>query len=624
MCLWQMLPQTSLYPSVTCRKVADMIIDISPDTRVLIYNAALLSGLILLYLRAYSSGMRAGFSKGPWLASLAILFIALVTGMRLGGLPPSAWTNLMNGEFMSVHHSGFSLMGGMLLFLPVFFLLQRQFKWSMEVMDRIAICIPLVIAIGRLGCLFAGCCSSDACSMPWGVSYGSGTPVFMGQVRLGMLDPASLFSNPVHPFPVYVILVNLAIWGSLIYLRKILTTKGKIALLTLALLFLSRFILEFFRNPVTNHGFGMPVLGLKVAQWILLVIGLITLWKALYYKNSILPEDEEKTISPYPYSWMIILAFAFVLITWNLYTNLEIIILTVVIIPLILHITLSAWKRNVSFPDTMLRWAYLPSLVALVIVMPTDSLPLYMPKSNNKTWVQLGTSFAQNPMSQSFTERSNIQNCEGDSSSIIITHESKIKVINLAGDIGVHMQRNNIEWALGVNGMYTQVTRSAFSGSGLIPEGKYYFRSIGPYVQVDGPWIGGSVGTQFIETNYSGIEPMPDLVLYPSEKLQLLLRLRLGLRHRFYLEYNHHQWANYPVLLGQEHSFFTGFGMNQKDGSGNVHIGVHFPKMAYDRVRMSVGGRIPVFHKTLLIEPELFANEHGFQYALGMRVNIGK
>lgn len=621
MCLWQYSPQTSLLLLVTCRKVVAMMIDLSPDTRILVYNAALLSGLILLYLRAYSSGIRAGFPKGPWLASLAILFIALVTGMRWGGLPSSAWTNLMNGEFASIHHGGFSLLGGILLFLPGFFLLQRHFKWSMEIMDRIAMCIPLVIAIGRLGCLFAGCCSGDICTMPWGVSYGAGTPVLNGQIHSGLIDPTSLFSNPVHPFPAYVILLNLVIWVVLILLRKKMSTNGQITLLTLALLFLSRFILEFFRNPVTNHGFGMPVLGLKVAQWILLVIGLISLWKAIYFKNTIQPEKQEKTTSPYPSVWLSILAFGFVLFTWNLYTNLEIIILAVVIIPLILHILLTALKRNLSFPDTMLRWAHLPSLVVLAIVMPTDSIPLKRTTSNDAAWVQLGTSFAQSPMQQQIVLGNNQPNCTGDT---LQYHTSDIKVVNVGGDIGVHMLHKNLEWVLGVNGMYTRITRSASFGSGLIPAGRYYFRSIGPYLQVDGPWVGATVGLQFMKTNYSGVEQLNDMVLYPTDKLRLLLRFRLGLRHRFFVEYDRYQWANYPVLPGEAHSIYAGFGMNQKDGSGLVRIGMHIPNVTYDEQRISAGGRIPIFNKAVLIEPEVFYNSKGFQYALGMRVNIDK
>ncbi|MCF8239282.1 MAG: prolipoprotein diacylglyceryl transferase [Saprospiraceae bacterium] len=596
-----------------------MVIDIASDTRILIYNASLLSGFILLYLRAYSVGLRAGFTKGPWLASLAILFIALVTGMRWGGIPMSDWEHLMQGDLTNIHPRGFSLMGGILFFIPFFLVLQRQFHWPLTALDRIAIFIPIVIAIGRIGCLFAGCCSGSACALPWGINYGTGTPTLTGQINSGIVDATSTLSNPVHPFSAYVIFLNGWIVILLYRFRKKLPHPGQLTLLTIALLFLSRFILEFFRSPDTNHGFAMPILGLKVSQWILLLAGLVALWKTIHLKPKTDREECTDTLSAYPSVWISFLSLGLLLITWTKYSSLEIVLLFTIILPLFLHLALSAFAGKYTFPDHLLRWAHLPSLAALIIIMPTDSIPLHRSTPDGASWVQLGFSIAQSPFEQSKTERFTQPDCAGDS---IVTHTSKIKVVNYSGDLGVHMLRDDVEFVFGCNAMYTEMTRSA-SSTGFIPEGTYYFRSIGPYIQVDGRVVGASIGWQFIDSNYPG-DPQSDLILYPSERQHLLLRFRLGLRHRFFVEYNKFQWSNYPTLPGQAHSIYAAHGLNRLDGSAYIRLGIHIPNVLYDNVRVSAGGRIPVFNNTALIEPEIFTNKHGFQYALGVRLNIGK
>ncbi len=619
MYLWRNLPQTRPVLSLTFWKVIVMVLDFPSESRILIYNAALLSGFILLYLRACFVGLRAGLTKGPWLASLTILFIALVTGMRWGGMSITDWTLLMQGDLMKIHPRGFSLMGGILLFMPVFLILQRQFRWPLSVLDRIVVCIPVVIAIGRIGCLFAGCCSGTICTLPWGIHYGIGTPTFAEQVHSGMIGATSTLSNPVHPFPAYVIFLNGCIALLLYRLRKKLPHPGQMTLLTIALLFLSRFILEFYRSPATLHGFAVPVLGLKMSQWILLLSGLFALWKVSHLKPEVDQDKPRESSSAYPSIWISILSFGLLVFTWPKYSSLEIILLSTIILPLLLHLAFSAFARKRTFPDYLLNWAHLPSLAALIIIMPTDSLPLHRTTPDRSSWVQLGFSMAESPFEQSKIDRYTQPDCAGDS---IVTHTSRIKVINFAGDLGVHMLRDDSEFVIGCNGMYTEMTRSA-SSTGYIPEGKYYFRSLGPYIQVDGRVVGASIGWQFINTNYPG-DTDSDLILFPSERQRLLLRFRLGLRHRFFVEYNKFQWNNYPTLPGNAHSFYAAHGLNRRDGSACIRLGIHNPNISYDKVRVSLGGRIPVFNKAVLIEPEIFTNRHGFQYALGMRFNMGK
>jgi phosphatidylglycerol---prolipoprotein diacylglyceryl transferase len=117
-------------------------------------------------------------------------------------------------------------------------------------------------AIGRLGCVFDGCCYGLPTTLPWGITYS---------------DPASYapLGISMHPTQVYLMLWNLAVFVVLWSLRKRLTPVGSLFLLYLSLYALGDFGIRFLREG-TVFEFGM-----QEAQVIGLGIMLVTLpWLA--------------------------------------------------------------------------------------------------------------------------------------------------------------------------------------------------------------------------------------------------------------------------------------------------------------------------------------------------------
>ena len=94
-----------------------------------------------------------------------------------------------------------------------------------------AVALPAGEFFGRIGCWFNGCCYGRACSLPWAVRQ-------HGEMR--------------HPTQFYLALSAAAIFGIVWWGRD----RIRVFPLYLVLWSLSRFVIEFFREPV-GHANGL-------------------------------------------------------------------------------------------------------------------------------------------------------------------------------------------------------------------------------------------------------------------------------------------------------------------------------------------------------------------------------
>ncbi|MDQ7006131.1 MAG: prolipoprotein diacylglyceryl transferase [Acidobacteriota bacterium] len=109
-----------------------------------------------------------------------------------------------------------------------------------RLVDAAAPAIPMAQAIGRLGCLMAGCCFGNSCSAPWAVVYASVEARRRTGVPLGI---------PLHPAPLYealgslLLVLPVALWATARRRRP-----GEGAAAYLATYGTLRFGVEFFRG----------------------------------------------------------------------------------------------------------------------------------------------------------------------------------------------------------------------------------------------------------------------------------------------------------------------------------------------------------------------------------------
>ncbi len=108
-------------------------------------------------------------------------------------------------------------------------------------LDAVAVPLPVSQAIGRIGCLMAGCCYGRECRLPWAVVYHSPEAQIQTGVPLG---------QPLHPSPVYE-----ALWCLLVVLPGLLWLRrqpgrapGELAAAYLVLYGVGRFLVEFTRG----------------------------------------------------------------------------------------------------------------------------------------------------------------------------------------------------------------------------------------------------------------------------------------------------------------------------------------------------------------------------------------
>jgi len=109
-----------------------------------------------------------------------------------------------------------------------------------ELVDAAAVPLPVAQAIGRLGCLAAGCCFGGRCDLPWGVVYRSAIAHERTGVPLGV---------PLHPAPLYEALGNLLLVLPLLLLvRARRRAPGEVFLAWATGYGILRFLVEFTRG----------------------------------------------------------------------------------------------------------------------------------------------------------------------------------------------------------------------------------------------------------------------------------------------------------------------------------------------------------------------------------------
>jgi len=162
-----------------------------------------------------------------------------------------------------IWEGGLVFYGGFMAAVPV--LIWRIRRWRRPVLEILDVAAPglvLAQAVGRFGCLSAGCCYGRACSGALGIVFTS------------PLSHAPLH-QPLYPTQLFHAAADLFIFATLVFLARKTTRQGVVTVAYLLLYGILRFTVEFWRGD--PRGFFA---GLSTSQWIsiLLVAGGLLLW----------------------------------------------------------------------------------------------------------------------------------------------------------------------------------------------------------------------------------------------------------------------------------------------------------------------------------------------------------
>ncbi len=182
-------------------------------------------------------------------------------------------------EVFYVWEGGLVFYGGPLAVIPLTIWFARKNNYNLYQLGDIGVQgLTLAHAIGRLGCLAAGCCHGSACSYPWAIRLDS------------PLVEDSLRGLPTHPVQLYesAALALLFLCLKIIYKRQ--RFKGQTMLVYFMAYPLIRSVTEIFRGD-TVRGF---IIGdwLSTSQFISLLIFLGA--AAIYLRQIILQNKRQK------------------------------------------------------------------------------------------------------------------------------------------------------------------------------------------------------------------------------------------------------------------------------------------------------------------------------------------
>ena len=183
--------------------------------------AAYLLGLKLAMVRASRRGLDAGrvLDLGIYIIISALVgakLLLLVTDFQTFRNDPK--------ELLTLARSGGVFYGGLM--------------WT--TCDVFAPGIALGHAIGRFGCLFAGCCYGRPTSKPWGITFTDPFAATNVGTPLGI---------PLHPTQLYEAAAELLILGILLVTeRKGRPYPGRTFWLYMLLYAITRFVIEFYRG----------------------------------------------------------------------------------------------------------------------------------------------------------------------------------------------------------------------------------------------------------------------------------------------------------------------------------------------------------------------------------------
>lgn len=186
------------------------------------YGTMILLGGLLAMPGVYWELRSRGMGRGRPGTMLLDIYIVLVIGAAVGGRVLHVLT--VPGSYLddpsrlwAADGTGFVFFGSMLAILGGFaFVAWRYGTTFGRLVDAGATWMPLGHALGRMGCLLAGCCWGAPSSVPWAMSFGSESVAF-GAGEVPRTHDATV---PLHPTQLYEHLGLLALFGVLLYIRR--------------------------------------------------------------------------------------------------------------------------------------------------------------------------------------------------------------------------------------------------------------------------------------------------------------------------------------------------------------------------------------------------------------------
>ncbi|MBD3853578.1 MAG: prolipoprotein diacylglyceryl transferase [Acidobacteria bacterium] len=147
-------------------------------------------------------------------------------------------------ELLGTVRAGGVFLGGFIAAVIAAVVLLRRYNLpALPSFDVIAPSLALGQAIGRIGCLMAGCCWGGHCGLPWAITYTN---------PIAAHNLGTPLNVPLHPFPIYASLFNFGLYLLLAELYKRRSAPGRVFATYLVLYGMGRILLELTRGDAAR------------------------------------------------------------------------------------------------------------------------------------------------------------------------------------------------------------------------------------------------------------------------------------------------------------------------------------------------------------------------------------
>ena len=563
------------------------IIQLSDLRAALFWNSAIILAVIVALFIQWKEMKRLRLNLVHGFVVIAAINTALVVGSRLGALDIAGWQSLFYGGPLPPS-SGKTILGGLLLAIPVYLLFKKYWRLPGTLADVIFIALPLAAAVGRLGCVAAGCCHGMVANGWLSWHYGPGMPAYEWQLEQGLIPEGAAASLPVYPVQAFFVVSTLLIFILLWRIRRKLKSSGSLALLVVGAILLNRAGVEFFREATTNRGIlGFLFGGLKISQWICLLgsgAALALLWKNEHRKA--ISKIRAKLISPLFISGALFTLTASILLFHQLLSFEEKVVLGLSYCPAMAAVIRRVWAGWELLPWRLATVSLLSVTTLILAATPLDSIPQIV-KGDRWFDIQVGG------VTGAYDEVS--RDCSGN-----VIDTKKVNLNSAGFDVSYNYQSGDKEnVGLGVHGSFGKV-----KAEDPLMEDNFNYQAYGPYLSFNSRRLGLRGGPLFI--HYGG-RPWKDMQYYhnyPSKEVNLTAYLRLGNRAKYFVDVGYYDFPGAHFF--PEPSFSIGlfnWGFEDPTGGRNLRLGL---AAINEETGVVASARGPLWKGNLFLEGSLY------------------
>lgn len=563
------------------------------DNGGLAYQLFYLAAFLVAYAILIYEGWKRRFPLLSWVLILAAIRLAVVIGTKVFAYSPDEWQYMFENHVF-LPNAQKTMFGGFLLGVVAWLVVSRLLKFRKPAWDAVAYVIPAAVAIQSLGCFFYGCCFGNPSSMPWAVQYPVMSLAHYHQFEAGLLTLNDNYSLPVHPVQLYESLGAIIVLALVLLFRRRWKADGSLLLSSLIFFALTRFLIEFFRDPLSNKTGGELIWILKGVQWqylgFALLMTLLLIWRETRHKFRKVAEGGVAPSLSLQIGFLLsIILVILALRTW--FTVSEVIALNIAVIPAIYLVGSEIFR---TIPSTRLRWVYACTLVLPLFLMSQTIPQTQIDTAGNKTYHTIGGGFATGNYT---TERTLTQG----SGCNMVTDEHYFHQQYTVGGVGysytrvIPERRETITY--GANLVAGKFSEANIAYGGRVNS---LLIDLAPYIKYDTRWLGLGAGLHVGNLFYNNGDAFNENISTEKAYFRTPIfpgaYLRIGPTRYFYADMHiaDHFPASSPGL-----SFLAGVGTGFGVKSGlSLNVGLSF----IDENTWYVSGYIPIDDR-LVLEP---------------------